>query len=413
MRFSAFLLIPVFAIGASARALSLDWSKCIEVAQANNAELAAARSAVERAKFQESVALSGLFPDLNGSLGFNETDSRDAGEFSASVSAHQNLFAGFQDTGKYKQALANTRAAVANLQIVSVRISKELKTAFASLRYAIEYRRLAKEIVARRLENSRLVDLRFAGGRENKGSVLLSKANLEQAHFEEMQARNAQRVAEVQLARALGVDEFQNIEITGEVPTLTDVPPAPAFLEIVEKTPEVIQVRAQEEAAERSVTVVRGKLLPSLDLDANAGQAGPYLFPEGREFWSAKVVLSVPLFSGGENYNNLRSAIADRTISQLNTHNVRRQTLSKLEELFAAYSEAIVKYKVDAGFLQAEELRAKIGRGKYGNNLLSFEDWDKIENDFIDRQRNFLQSKRNRSTSEAAWEQVQGKGALR
>lgn len=113
-----------------------------------------------------------------------------------------------------------------------------------------------------------------------------------------------------------------------------------------------------------------------------------------------------------ENYNNLRSAIADRTSAQLNTHNIRRQILTKLEQTFAAYSESIAKYKVDEQFLQADELRAKIGRGKYGNNLLSFEDWDKIENDRFDRQKKFLTSKQNRSTAEAAWEQAQGKGAV-
>jgi hypothetical protein len=43
---------------------------------------------------------------------------------------------------------------------------------------------------------------------------------------------------------------------------------------------------------------------------------------------------------------------------------------------------------------------------------MSFEDWDRIENDLIQRQKTVLQSQRDRVTAEAAWEQAQGKGVI-
>jgi outer membrane protein TolC len=67
---------------------------------------------------------------------------------------------------------------------------------------------------------------------------------------------------------------------------------------------------------------------------------------------------------------------------------------------------------VDEDFLKAANARAEIARSKYSNGLMSFEDWDIIENDLINRQKAVLQSRRDRVTAEAAWEQVLGNGAI-
>jgi hypothetical protein len=49
-----------------------------------------------------------------------------------------------------------------------------------------------------------------------------------------------------------------------------------------------------------------------------------------------------------------------------------------------AFVEAVEKTKVDNSFWEAASTRARIARQKYNNGLLTFEDWDVIENDLID-----------------------------
>jgi hypothetical protein len=48
----------------------------------------------------------------------------------------------------------------------------------------------------------------------------------------------------------------------------------------------------------------------------------------------------------------------------------------------------------------------------YNNGLITFTDWDIIENDLILRQKSLLQTERDRVVAEAAWEQVQGLGVI-
>ena len=81
------------------------------------------------------------------------------------------------------------------------------------------------ETIRRREENLRLVQLRFQGGRENKGSLLLSQAALAQARFDNLQARNAKRLAQAQLARVLGLDHYEDLDITSEIPVTAPVEP--------------------------------------------------------------------------------------------------------------------------------------------------------------------------------------------
>jgi outer membrane protein len=57
-------------------------------------------------------------------------------------------------------------------------------------------------------------------------------------------------------------------------------------------------------------------------------------------------------------------------------------------------------------------LRSELGRAKYKNGLLNFEDWNAIESDLINRQKAKLQSQRDRVVAEAAWEQATGKGVI-
>ena len=89
-----------------------------------------------------------------------------------------------------------------------------------------------------------------------------------------------------------------------------------------------------------------------------------------------------------------------------------RTGLIKLKQAHAAFIEAHQKMEVDRAFSEATLAREKIARAKYNNGLLTFDNWDIIENDLINRQKASLQSQRDRVIAEAAWEQAQGKGVI-
>lgn len=405
-----FALLPAAWLGAAVAA-DLSWESCVTLTAQQNAALRAAYDNVRAAEHQARSAFGGYLPSVSASAGHTKYNpSTTSSTYTASLTATQNLFAGFKDQASVAQAEANTAAAEAVLRVAKAQASFDLKSAFATLRFAEDNLKLADDIIHRREENLRLVELRFEGGRENKGSYFLSRAALAQARYERLQAQHAIVVAQESLARVLGKDDPRGVGIVGQVPEAA--PPETMDIEVLlTQVPEHQQSLAQEKAAGEAVRIARAGLMPTLNLTGTAGRQGEDWFPNERRN-SAGVSLSVPIFSGGSDYYATRSAAASLSAAQANRENLTRTLRTKLQQGYTGFVQAEAKRAVDREFLEAAATRAEIARGKYNNGLLSFEDWDLIENDLISRQKAALASQRDRVTAEATWEQAQGKGVI-
>jgi len=408
------MLLVAGGLPAVAGAESLSWEDSLAEASRHNAELRSAQATVESARARERAAWSGFWPQLTA--GASHTDvsgnavSTVSPTYTASVTATQNLFAGFQDSARVEQAEGNRAVAEAALDSARARLSLDLKNAYAGLRYAQENVSLTARIVQRLEENLRLVELRYESGRENRGSFLLTNASLAQARFENLQARQAIQTARTQLARVLGRREAAELEASGKVP-LNEPGPEPLFADLVRLTPDFRSSDAQEKVASADLRLARAGLYPSVNLTGSIGREGGDWFPED-ERRSVIASVSVPLFNGGRDYYTARGASASLEASRFNKDNIERQVLVRLRQTYNAFVESVEKLKVDQAFLEAATTRAEIARSKYNNGLMSFEDWDRIESELIQRAKAVLASQRERVAAEAAWEQAQGKGVI-
>jgi len=422
------LLTVSLLFGFSAHAAPVySWSDCVDLAKKNNAVLRAAEADLRSTQSQEGVSRSGFLPEVSANLSYtrgntsvnlsgsdpnNFSSSNNSGRYSATLSGSWNLFSGFQDQGRLSQAKANTDAQNASLQSTKAQVSYDLKSAYEGFVYAKEYAKLTTDIIDRREENLRMVELRFQSGLENKGSVLLSQANADQAKYDHLQAQHAQRVARAQLARELGLDEYDTFDVQGEIPVTNAPQSLPDLKALALETPEVLQATAKEESAFQAIRVSRAGFFPSLDLTGSMGRQGPDFFPDERNSWSVGLNLSLPIFSGGKDYYGVRSASASWASAASTDENTRRDVLAKLEQAYSTYVEAVMKLKVDQSYRNASTTRAEIARKQYNNGLITFNDWNIIEDDLISRQKSYLQSQRDRVVAEAAYEQVQGKGVI-
>ncbi len=391
----------------------------MEQAAKNNSEIKAAQSSLESARESAKSSRSGFLPSLSGNLNYSygssglsstSTDESASSSYGVGISLSQNVFNGFSDKAKLEQAHAQTRNQEANLDSVKAKVSFDLKSAYANLLFAQRMVDLQGEIQKRREQNLKLVTLRFESGRENRGSVLLSKAYLEQARYESLQARNSIMTAQVQLARVLGRDEETSFFVSDEIP-LAPLGALPNFKQIVASTPEHRTSVANEDSADWGIKLARGKFFPTLSLSASSGKSGSDWFPQ-YDRWSVGASISIPLFDGGKDFYGTHAAIASWEATVATRANGDRIILTKLKSSYAGYQEANEKYKVDLSFKFAANKRAEIARGKYNNGLLTFDQWDIIENDLIVRERATLQSQRERAINEATWLQAQGRGVF-
>ncbi|MBI2059513.1 MAG: TolC family protein [Nitrospirae bacterium] len=408
-------VVLMLSLSRAASAESLTWDACLREASERNPELAAAQERLAAARERATGAYSPFLPQLSAGADWSRARSSASGgssaarnDVSAGLSARQNLFAGWKDTASLGKARAERMAAEADLQDTSSRLRLDLASAFAQLSFGQDALRLAETILSRRQENVRLVELRFEAGRENKGSYLRSKAAGSQARFEVAQADRALGVKRRQLARILGRNDAADLVVSGDVPPLPS-DPNPDFRGIAEDVPSLQRARAAVDSAGAGVESARGQLFPGVDALTSFARGGDEWPPDSNR-WSAGLSMTYPFFPGGRTAYDIRSARAEERRAEATLRDTRERAVADLEAALSRYRDAVERYGVQNEFLEAARLRAEIGRSQYTSGLLSFQDWDLIENDLISTEKSWLASKTDVWLAQAEWLRAQGKG---
>lgn len=429
-----FVLSVLFLLPGAAKAVGLTWEDCVRMASESNQDLITARNEWLAVQQNETAAIAGFLPSLSAQTSVTQTGTTGSNggsgavvsngvvlagggagstvntNYLAALNLRQNLFNGLEDYSRYQQSKARTRSSYWALEQVKSAVTFALKEAFANLVFAQESLDLSRAIERRRESNYKLVSVRYDNGRENKGSVLLAEAYLEQARLDLIRAQDSLAVARTKLETLLNKDHLGSVTLEGEVP-LSGLEEKKDLAELAVETPAFKQSEAQVQTSSQDVTIARSNFLPSLDLTGNVLRQGPSYLPE-RERWTVALTLTIPLFDGFKDYATTKSAVFAKYAAEAKKKSTLLDLLPRLRDAQNLARQSDLKYRIDEKFQKASGTRAEIARAKYNNGLITFEDWDIIENELIQRQTSFLQSKRDRIVRYASWENLLGRRAI-
>lgn len=413
------LLMCIVCVGMPAAALAgepLTWEECAREAGRRNPSLEAAKAAVRKARANYAGSYSAFLPQVSADLGVDRGAKKTGGSSSsldantAGVSASETLFSGFLNEAQVQQQRATLNAEEAAFDHVKAQVGFDLKSAFAQLLFAQEQVSLAESIAARRQDNARLVELRYQAGREHQGSFLRSQAASQQAAYDVASATRALQVARQQLAKALGRKDGAALSVTGALNAAAPGHP-PDFAALMTQTPAHRQAEAEARSAKAGVTIARSGFFPTVSATGSLSRLGTD-WPPGDRRWLAGLTVSLPLFTGGETWFEVRSAKAEWERIAASLRSTDDQALFALGQAFAAHRDAADKVGVQQEFLHAARVREEISNSQYAAGLLSFQDWDLIEDDLIANQKAMLASQRDAVVAEATWERVKGASPL-
>ena len=418
---SHFLILSLILMSGTALAdQKITFNEAIDLAIKDNLEVQASYEAYKASQFDKKSTQAKLFPKISASLSYDKVNTENLATgatltndgYSGSLNLNQNLFNGFSDVASFKIADSNILLSEANLQETKAQISFDLKNSVANYTYAKSSLILSKDILKRREDNLSMVQLRFENGRENKGSVLLSKAYLEQAKMDYMLAKNTMNTSLAFLRRVLNLPEDAVIDITN-LPSVV-VPGANElnFNSLIEKTPTAKRFKATLASVSATLESKESAFYPSWDINASLGKTGQSFFPNDTNRWNIGTSLTWSLFEGGKDYYSTSSSALLVKAAEKRLENQNKELRRVLEESYSSFNEAVQSVKVSNAFLEALKVRAEISRSKYNNGLTTFDDWDIIENDLINRQKDNTLKIRNRLIAEASWEQAQGTGVI-
>lgn len=405
----AFLSLPLQLM-----AESLSWNAAIDEAARENLEIKVAQSNLRSFEYLEKKSKSGFLPEISATGNYTYDSTALPKIYSGSLTATENVFSGFSDLTKIDQAKANKESSRLSLDSIKSKISYDLKSAFVGLSYAQKLIKLTEDIIKRRESNLKLVQLKFESGRENIGSLNLAKAYLAEAKYSHLQAMNNLSVAKTQLGQLLGRSDAKNLSVSGSIPLRQvdyKVGSNLNFKNLIQDSPEIKKSLIDVELKKLSITLANSAFYPTLDLQQNVTRS----VREGssaNNTWAISASINFPLFNGGKDYYTFKSLTEEYRSSVLAQKNTEDASVTKLELAYANYQEAQMKLEVDQAFVIAGNSRQRIAEAQYNNGLITFNDWDIIENDYIARQKSLLLTEKSRVIAEANWDLTQGKGDI-
>lgn len=390
----------------------LTWEQCIELTKAQSPELVAARAAVRELEYGVASASSGFLPQISASAGATKSGVEkdrnwtESDNGTASLNLSQDLFSGGGNLASRKRALAQW--SIGNEQYRQTLADVELRTrlAYIDVLYAQDLIDVTRKIEQRRRDNVRLIQLRFDGGRENAGSLARTKAQLSQASFEVRQAERTLTYALRNLAAALG----QMDPAAGAAGSLeARAPDAVADLEeLMRQTPDYRIAATQVESSKQGMLVTRSSRFPLVTFNASTG-VGSGDYEEYNGSWSVGLRASVPLFTGNRTSSDVAAAKERIVQSEMGLLDRANTLMASLQQRWNSYADAVEDAATQKEVYEAEKLREEISTAKYTQGLLSFEDWDIIENNLINQGKIQLARRRTAETEEARWKNALGR----
>jgi len=408
--------VPVAVSGVPGSQVT--WEACVRLAVAHNPDLQSSREAVLNSDAVRMGAYSALYPQI--SLSFGDTrafangglyaPSNYSTSYGEQISLSQTIFNGFATKGNIDQARAQLNLAFANLNAQKATISYNLKSAFAQLLYAQKLIALSRNVIDIRQNTAHLVRLLYEGGSEDKGAMLLSQANLDEASNALDQAVRTYDLSGLQLSVAIG-EELPTPVLGEGVLRTQPLPPRPDFRKFAVQTPAYFQKRAEADGAAAGITVAASGWYPTISASASASRQDAQ-FPLKNDGWSAGFSVSYPLFQGGQTYFNVKAATASLREALAGLRSGTDQAALTLAQAFKNMVDTQDNVRIQQELLEATALRYKIAEANYRNGLMSFQDFDSITDSYVQQQQTCLASQRDAVIAEANWELARGLGAI-
>lgn len=431
---AVFALSLITSTGARAEDEKLSWSECVSITLDKNPELKSSKELIIQSRARVGSALSAYLPQINASLGakVNRLTSQDQTStktstsvdqllvqeatkkkwddtytYSYGISGKQMIFDGLKTVFDIKSAESLVDLSKYQHQATSSQIRLSLRTAYVQLMKSQESIELLRLIANRWKKNLDLVTMRYRAGREHRGSVLNAEATLAQARLELQQAERGLRVARLSLLRQMGISVFMPVSADEKLAGNKSVSDRPDFTVLLKKHPLVLQAAKQRESAEYGQKSNIAAFSPVISATGAAGKTDSK-FPAEKTSLSAGLDVSVPLFDGGSNYFNYRTAESQSRKLSADEQTTREQVMLDLENKWNEWLNSIGQSAVRRKFVEAAEERSRIAESQYSIGLILFDNWIIIENELAQARKNYLDALASELQAEAAWIQAQG-----
>ena len=421
-----FLLITVFFAGAAfGQNHSGPWTlaECIRHAQENSITLQQRGLQVRQQEIQLDNAKGSRLPQVSGSASenfsfgrgltadntYSNTNTTSTG---ISLGTSVPIFQGLRISNNIKEGELNLKAATEDLEKAKQDMSVSVAQAYVQILYNMELLDVAlNQVGIDSLQVERL-EAMLENGKASPAQVAQQKAALGQSRLSATQARNSLNLSLLDLSQLLELPNPEGFSIVRPSVPIDGIllgNPEDIYLEAMETKPEIKAEMFRLDATDFTIKNAKGAFLPSIS--ANGGIGSNYYTmsaaPSAAFMEQIKhnfsqylgISLSVPIFSGFQNRNQVRMAELSRTNQMLQLENTKKTLYKEIQQAYYNAVAAADKYRSSTDARSSALESFELMKAKYENgkaNITEFnearDNWLKAESDLVRSRYEYLYS---------------------
>ncbi|MEI6971865.1 MAG: TolC family protein [bacterium] len=350
----------------------LSLKDCFRAALKRSEVLASQQELVIQAEENYHRAWGAILPAVNGSYSYFHQNApgltssgntkTSAGQQTLSIAADQPLFRGLRDFAAVNAAKASITAKEQARQWAGMQLYGDVAQAF--------YGRLAVQkdldVLDSELElyQKRVKELqdRVSIGRSRIAEVLTVQAAQAILKAQREQVLGQLNVAKEVVAFLTGLDPDVLLDDTDRVPSA--IASLESYQSDIHARPDVMAASNNLEAARSGISVAKGAYLPSVDLIGNYYIERPDREKDGD--WDVELAVTLPIFDGGINKSNVKTAESQERQSEAQLSLIQRMALEDIRSLHH-------NLKADVAQLGALQEAFDISEKNYKANVKDYE----------------------------------------
>ncbi len=261
---------------------------------------------------------------------------------------------------EYSQLMVDVEQAY--WQIVSIAAKKRLSEGYAELLHQME----------------KDTDALIAEGFATPSDALTIKVKANEADMLLTKATNGLALSKMLLCKECGLPLDSEITLADE--DLDRIPepqmsPVISDEEVYDARPEIKSLRLAEDIYARKVDIARADMLPTVALTANYIVTNPSLFngfqKKYGDFFTAGVVVSVPLFHGGEALNKTRKAKAEAAMTGIRLDDAKQMISLQVAQLRKQENEARARLVAAESNLSNAEENLRVATAGWNEGMVA------------------------------------------
>ncbi|HOG05619.1 MAG TPA: TolC family protein [Paludibacter sp.] len=343
--------------------------QCIDTALYHNRNIKQQELNRQSREIAYEQARMNLLPNLNASAGQSFTLGRsltadntyqsiNSSRSSFNLSSGITLFDGLQMKHNIDARRAEMKASEADLEKIKSDIELNVTVAFLQVllyKENVQMQESQLELTHQKIEQtSRLVD----AGKQAEGVLFELKAQLAKEELNLTQAQNNLKLALLDLAQIIEIEDFENLDVEMPVDLLMDEPLLTSADEIynaaVLHRPEILGAEYRLQSNEKNVDIARSAFYPSLSFGASLGTGYYDMKGVPNDVFTKQLNdnlstnfgfnLQIPIFNRLEVKNRVSSSKLAVENSKLEIENAKMDLRKKIQQAYQNALAAQARY---------------------------------------------------------------------